>query len=367
MPERNNSRYLRACRPAALLWENRRRPSGFKSHFSLLGLAVFLLLLCPAPSAAVPEAQLPAVFDSTILPFFTTQFKTGTMLGAGGVAIHYAKREISGEQAALVIVDGRTEYTTKYAELFYDLRDMPWSFYIYDHRGQGLSGRLLRDYQKGDVERFSNYVADLKEFIQTVVKKKPHKRLFILAHSMGGTIAIIYSIENPGILSGMILCSPMLQINTAPYPNELARLLTAGITDLGGGGFYVFGGGPYNPAKAFVGNDLTHSAARFALNKKLLHKFPADELGSPTFKWLYESFEGMKKANAGAGKLRMPILVLEGGADTVVGRKAESDFCAQAPDCVVARFPGGRHELMMEKDSIRNLVLKRIKEFITAH
>ncbi len=333
----------------------------------VLWVSVIIFLLCPALSAAVPEGRLPVVFDSVILPFFTTQFKTGTMRGAGGVAIHYAKREIAGEQAALVIVDGRTEYTTKYAELFYDLRHMPWSFYIYDHRGQGMSGRLLSDAQKGDVKNFSNYVADLGKIIQTVVKGKKHKRLFILAHSMGGAIAIIYSVENPGILSGMILCSPMLWINTAPYPAELARLLTAGITDLGGGDFYVFGGGSYNPAKVFAGNDLTHSAARFALNKKILRKFPENELGSPTFRWLNQSFKAMRQAKAAAGQLRIPILILEGGSDTVVGRKAENDFCAQAPDCILARFPGGRHELVMEKDSIRNLVLQRIKEFITAH
>ncbi len=332
-----------------------------------LCLSIILLLLCPALSVAVPEGKLSAAFDSTILPFFTTQFKVGTMRGADGVAIHYAKREIAGEQAALVIVDGRTEYAAKYAELFYDLKDLPWSFYIFDHRGQGMSGRLLNDPQKGYVDRFANYVADLKEFIQTVVKKKAHKHLFILAHSMGGTIAILYSIENPGILKGIILCSPMLQINTAPFPGELARLLVAGITTLGGGDLYVFGGGPYNPAKAFAANDLTHSAVRFALNKKILRECPGNELGSPTFQWLNESFEGMKEADAGAGSLRTPLLLLEGGSDMVVGRKAENDFCYQVPDCVSVRFPGGRHELLMEKDSIRNLVLKRIKEFIAVH
>ncbi|HDK43593.1 MAG TPA: alpha/beta fold hydrolase [Desulfobacteraceae bacterium] len=339
---------------------------GLRSWGTCLCLAIVLLLLGPAPGVAVPENKLPAALDSTILPFFTTQFKVGTMRGAGGVAIHYAKREIAGEQAALVIVDGRTEYTVKYAELFYDLKDMPWSFYIYDHRGQGLSGRMLQDPQKGYVDNFANYVADLKKFIRTVVKRKRHKRLFILAHSMGGTIAVLYSIENPGVLNGIILCSPMLQINTAPYPLEIARLLTEGITALGGGDLYIFGGRPYNPARKFAGNDLTHSLARFDLNKRILRQFPGDELGSPTFQWLDESFKGMKEARAGAGSLKTPVLILEGDDDTVVGRKAEDNFCNQAPACTLVHFPGGRHELLMEKDSIRNAVLKRIKKFIAA-
>ena len=44
-----------------------------------------------------------------------------------------------------MVVNGRTEYAEKYAELFYDLKDLGFSLYIYDHRGQGLSSRLLAD------------------------------------------------------------------------------------------------------------------------------------------------------------------------------------------------------------------------------
>ncbi len=340
---------------------------GLKSRGKSLCLAIILLLLAPALALAVPGNRLAAAFDSTILPYFTTHFTQGTMRGALGVPIHYAKREIAGEKAAVVIVDGRTEYILKYAELFYDLRDMPWSFYIYDQRGQGLSGRMLKDRQKGYARSFTYYVADLEKFIRTVVRPKRHRRLFILSHSMGGTVAILYAMENPGILNGIILCSPMLRINTAPYPLVVARFLTAVITRLGGGDLYVFGGHPYNPARKFDGNELTHSRARFELNKRILRQYPGDELGSPTFQWLEDSFVAMKEARQGAGHLETPLLVLEGDDDTVVGRKAEEEFCRQAPDCTLVHFPGGWHELLMEKDSIRNAVLEQIKKFIAAH
>ncbi len=340
---------------------------GLRSGGKYLCLAILLLLLSPALCIGISENRLSTAFDSKILPFFITKFKLGTMQGTDGVAIHYAKREVAGEQAALIIVDGRTEYTLKYAELFYDLRQMPWSFYIYDHRGQGLSGRMLKDPQKGYVDSFAYYVADLKKFIRTVVKPKRHRHLFILAHSMGGTIAILYAVENPGILDGIILCSPMLQINTAPYPLEIARLLTKVITALGGGEMYIFGGGPYEPARKFTGNDLTNSLARFELNKRILRQFPGNELGSPTFKWLEEAFKGMKEARKETKNLKTPILILAGDDDRVVGRKAEEDFCRQAPACTLVHFPGARHELLMEKDPIRNAVLKQIKKFIATH
>jgi len=330
--------------------------------FTLMMLMAFLLY--PCLSVAVQETELETSFDSRILPFFSSQFQFGTLQGAGGVPIHYAKREITEAQAALIIVDGRTEYADKYAELLYDLKDLPWSFYIYDHRGQGRSGRLLNDPQKGHVDSFSNYVNDLKRFIKTIVKRNTQSPLFILAHSMGGTIAALYGMENPGILNGMIFCSPMLRINTMPFPGKIARLLAQGMTALGDGDLYVFGGRPYDPARDFAGNDLTHSAARFKLNKKILEQFPENQLGSPTFQWLTESFKGMAEARENAGKLKTPVLIIQGDADTVVGRKAEKNFCSQLPNCTLVHCAEGRHELLMEKDAIRNTVLERIKQFI---
>jgi len=332
-----------------------------------LWITVLLVLICPGRAGAVPKNRLAAAFDATIGPFFNNQFTFGVLQGAGGVKIHYAKREVAHERGALVVVNGRTEFAAKYAEFFYDLRDLRFSFYTYDHRGQGLSGRLLKDPQKGYVDHFTNYVADLAKFIKTVVRPQEHQRLFILAHSMGGLISVLYCLENKPPLNGLILCAPMLQINTSPIPNRLAKYFVQGITALGGGAWYVVGGGPYDPAKPFNNNELTHSRVRFTLNRGLVARDPRLALGAPTFKWLAESFAAMPLGLKEAGALKMPILLLRGSEDVVVGRQGEDDFCHAAPDCRLIELTGGRHELLFESDPVRTKALTLIKNFLKDH
>lgn len=338
-----------------------------RKHKTTLWLTVILLLVCTGRSAAVPENQLSAAFDAVIWPFYNNQFSFGYLRGSGGVKIHYAKREVADERGALIVVNGRTEFAAKYAELFYDLRGSRFSFYTYDQRGQGLSGRLLKGPQKGYVACFANYVDDLAKFISTVVRPRHHRRLFILTHSMGGLAAVLYCQRSQIHLNGLILCAPMLQINTSPIPNRLARYIAQGVTAIGGGPWYVFGSGPYDPAKPFKGNDLTHSLVRFNLNKRLIARDPRNALGGPTFKWLAASFKGMSQAMKGAGGLHMPILLLRGSEDSVVGREGEDIFCRQAPVCRLVELAGGRHELLMEKDSVRNRALVLIKIFLKNH
>ena len=62
---------------------------------------------------------------------------------------------------AIVVVNGRIECTWKYQELFYDLFQQGYDIYSFDHRGQGLSDRLIEDQQMGYVEDFEDYVQDL--------------------------------------------------------------------------------------------------------------------------------------------------------------------------------------------------------------
>jgi len=330
---------------------------------------------------ALPENELASSFESQVKPFFEGQFALGSFKGAGGLTLRYAKREAPTPGGTLVLVKGRTEFLTKYAELFYDLRDLPLSIYLLDLRGQGLSDRLLPDHEKGYVSDFQDYVDDLSIFIDTVVQPdsrqarseqnplrgaetKHGQSLVMLTHSMGGTVALLYANTHPGKVSGMILCAPMLGINPRPFPVSVARFLAHGASFLGFGAAYVPGGGPYDPAKPFASNDVTHSQARFSLNQRLVAAQPADALGSPTYGWVDQAFAGMDRISADHRNLTMPVLLLRAGADTVVDNRPQSGFCSDLPACALAEMPGAKHEILMEVDTIRNLAIGLIREFL---
>jgi lysophospholipase len=316
------------------------------------------------PIGAVVEKGLTEFSDATLMPYFLEHFTSGAIQGRDGVEIRYAKAVTAGEAGALVVVDGRTEFMAKYSELFYDLRDSGLSFYIYDHRGQGESSRLLPDVQKGHVEHFDDYVEDLHVLLETVVKAGSHGPIFLLSHSMGGTISILYERQYPGTVAGMILCSPMFSINTAPFSPLLARGLSRLLTFLGFGSRYVIGGKSYDHHRTFEKNDLTDSFARYELNRRRVEENPWAALGSPTFAWLAEAFAAIARIRNDTTTLQIPMLLLAGEEDTVVGWTVQKEFCDAQPDCSFIILPRGKHELLMEKDQVRDAVLQHIRDFL---
>jgi lysophospholipase len=316
------------------------------------------------PVGAVNENEVPEVSDTALMPYFLKRFTTGFIKNRDGGDIRYAKSEAADEAGALVVVDGRTEFMAKYAEVFYDLRDTGFSFYIYDHRGQGESSRLLSDRQKGHVEHFDDYVEDLHLFLETVVKPKPGRGVFLLSHSMGGTVSVLHERKYPGTVSGMILCSPMFSVNTAPFPPLVAKILSRVMDLLGFGSRYVPGGQPYDHHHSFENNDLTDSFARYELNRRRVEENPKVALGGPTFSWLAEAFAAMERIKTDTPPLRIPMLLLVGEEDTVVGQKVQKQFCSNQPHCSLIALPHGKHELLMEKDQVRDAVLRHIRDFL---
>lgn len=297
--------------------------------------------------------------------FWDNDFVFGSFSGTGRLYLRYAAHCVDKASAAVVIVSGRTEFMEKYAELLYDLSDMNLSLYIYDHRGQGSSARMLADAEKGHVECFNDYVQDLGIFIEKIVKPREQQAVLLLSHSMGGMISLLYGIRHQQLLKGLILSSPMLSINTGPFPHLLARLVSRIATLIGRGADYVFGAGPSDRSMPFAGNVLTNSRERFELHCNLVTQNPQLALGGPTFSWLAEALAATAALKKKEIKLQLPVLLLRGEADRVVGRLEQDELCERLEDCRLVSFPEALHEVLMEKDEIRNQALREIRNFIS--
>ncbi len=65
----------------------------------------------------------------------------------------------------VVLIQGRAEFIEKYAmEVAGELLARGFAVYAVDLRGQGLSSRILPDHDKGHIDDFATYVADLSSF-----------------------------------------------------------------------------------------------------------------------------------------------------------------------------------------------------------
>ena len=141
----------------------------------------------------------------------------------------------------------------------------------------GLSDRLLADDHKGHVEWFDDYVEDLKTFHDQVVLADRPARVFLLAHSMGGTISARYLERWPDDIAAAALCSPMLGIQLGPLPGwfalGLTRLLSHGHSLLGREPGYAPGQGRYRDMP-FEGNNLSHSRIRYAEFRRIYRTVP---------------------------------------------------------------------------------------------
>ena len=95
----------------------------------------------------------------------------GHIKAADGIPLRYAHFPAEGRplKGTVVILQGRNEAIEKYMETVRDLSARGFGSALVDLRGQGGSGRLLRDRERGHVDHFSSYVRDVEQFFEEVV------------------------------------------------------------------------------------------------------------------------------------------------------------------------------------------------------
>jgi lysophospholipase len=286
----------------------------------------------------------------------------------------------------IVLVTGRSESYLKYQELAFDLHQQGFNLFIIDHRGQGLSQRLLKDSHKGYVKNFDDYANDLQQFINDIVvshcansaKQEPPNKPHLLAHSMGGTIAVRMMQLYPQSVKSAVLTSPMIAINNGNIPNWLAKTI-------------IYTGDKFNAwfsneADYFIGqagfseipfskNELSQSAIRYQYFIDTYQKHKDIQLGGVTTHWLAESIKANKNIFTDLAKLSTPILLMQSGNDTVVSNEAQNDFCQQLHKLNIESCPNGKpfvidnafHELLFEQDLYRTPALDEALAWFRKH
>ncbi|WP_071914567.1 alpha/beta fold hydrolase [Aeromonas sp. SCS5] len=339
----------------------------------LLALTLFSAgaLAVTNPYQLTSEADVPTLYQQTLPDFWRQHAIEGEFKGKDGVAIRYAALRQEKVDRAILIVNGRVESYLKYQELAWDLWRQGYSLYLIDHRGQGMSGRMLSDHDKGYVDQFDDYVVDMKQFHDQIIMEDKPAKLFLLAHSMGGAISARYLERWPDDIRAAVLSSPMLGINLGGLPKWLARGLATTIGTVGG----WFGEPPYGPGQGpyqdhgFADNELTHSQSRYQAFRQIYEQYPQIKLGGATAHWIYQGITGADAAIADAGAIKTPLLLLQAGNDSVVDNAAQDAFCTKA-NCEGGkplRIEGAWHELFIESDDKRQPALTAMLDFFARY
>ena len=111
-------------------------------------------------------------------------------------------------RGTILLLGGRAEFIEKYWETIGELTQRGFMVCSFDWRGQGLSSRLLADHRKGHIASFDTYLEDLALIVAHVVKPRMQPPLIVLAHSMGGHLALHFILALVAALTGGILEGP---------------------------------------------------------------------------------------------------------------------------------------------------------------
>ena len=150
--------------------------------------------------------------------------RESSFAGAGGLEIFWRAWLGDGDATAVVVIaHGAGEHSGRYTHVAQCLVDQGYGVYAIEHRGHGRSQgpRAL-------IDRLDNAVADLDKLIVLAADAHPGAPLFLLGHSMGGTIALSYALAHQERLAGLVLSGPLAALDPVPAPMRItARTLSA--------------------------------------------------------------------------------------------------------------------------------------------
>jgi lysophospholipase len=259
-------------------------------------------------------------------------------------------------RGTVCLLQGRAEFIEKYFEVVRELRRRGFAVVAFDWRGQGLSGRQVGNPRKGHVRDFSHYFRDLEAVRAQVLEPLMPQPHFALAHSMGGAIALYAAAEGRLPFARLVTTGPMLALSLIRKPTS-AKVAALVLNVLGFGRSFVPGGGETSIAeKPFPGNPLTSDPVRYARNGEAAAAVGDGAIGDPTVAWVAAGFRVMNKLTHAATPLsiRLPTLVVAAGADAVCATPVIERFAARLKGGHAIVIPGARHEILMERDPIRD-------------
>lgn len=290
----------------------------------------------------------------------------GFFEGDRGIKIRYGVFGAAGRplKGTVVVFTGRNEAIEKYFETITDLSKRGFGVAIMDWRGQAGSGRMLKDPQRGYVERFGSYLADIDRFFTEVVLPDCRGPYYVLAHSTGALAALAAVPTLVNRVRRMVLIAPLLGSDSLPFSLKTTRRVTGLMRMLGLGRLYA-SGGAWQPTP-FAENVLTSDEARYKRNTLLYTTYRQLSLGSPTVSWInaVSTASEMVQDPDFCARIHMPILLVAAGADTVVSTRDIERYARRIRSASIVTIDGAKHEILQESDHYREQFFAAFDAFI---
>ncbi|MBR3474919.1 MAG: alpha/beta hydrolase [Oscillospiraceae bacterium] len=286
--------------------------------------------------------------QNEVEPYLAARRQVGLDERVQGEPVYFEHYQADAPKGVIVISHGFTESVAKFAESIYYMLQAGYEVWGLDHRGHGRSFRSNDNPYVVDVDRFEDYVEDLRHLTEKRIKPvSGDLPLYLFCHSMGGCIGAWTIEQYPELFQKAVLSSPMLGLSFGKIPVPLAYL----VATLKGMG--EKGKEPLSPVTEFARESYEQSASN----------------SEPRFRWYYEQKLASVKLQTCAAstrwgreairatrhvtsskqiaRIRIPVLLFQAEKDVYVRNDAQDAFAEKAATCELVKLPGLRHELYM--------------------
>ena len=301
------------------------------------------------------------------------------------------------KKGVVVHFNGRTEFIEKNIYTYKDLLDRGYEVWALDWRGQGFSQRQLKEKQKHSIDTFDTYVKDAAYFIDNVTNTKTIKgKKVLLAHSMGGQIALRYLLKYPDTFDYAVLSSPLLGLPGFAWYIEAGNWLkrktffadSCVMSKPSTWSDNFEDGNPCSHVNKEIEEDdldkdqetenYSHDLNKVAeIDCLIASSFDANgqenpdlRVACPTTRWLYEANKSTKTVMENAKELGTPVLIVRAKEDKAVNPDAQDEFCNKTDKCELKSIPENGepetgHELLVETEEIREKFFEYFDEFVS--
>jgi acylglycerol lipase len=231
------------------------------------------------------------------------------------------------------VAHGASEHSGRYAHVAARLVAEGYAVCAIEHRGHGRSAgpRAL-------IDRMDNAVADLDSLV--TLAGGAAGSVFLIGHSMGGTVALAYALRHQDRLRGLILSGPLAALEAAPPHMRLAARVLSALT----------------PRLPLVDVD----ASLICRDPAVVQAYEADplvyhgKLPVRTVAELARSIEGFPDA---VGAITVPTLIMYGTADRLCPPEGSLMLSERigATDKTLLAYDGLYHEVFNEPEQERVL------------
>ena len=168
-----------------------------------------------------------------------------------------------------------------------------------------------------------------------------------------------------------VFSSPMIDLLYPGMPRSLGRLLIKTMSVFGFSERYAPGNMDYGSLqRSAVGMALlTSDPERFQDEHFLIDRNPDLALGGVTYGWLQAAQRSIDLlASPGyAEGLSMPILIVQAGSDRLIDKARVALFAHRLPNGQLEFIEEARHEILKERDSIRDQFWTHFDKFMNAN